>query len=319
MRSPSVGLVLGGGGLVGQAFHAGALAAIAHDHGWDPRDAAVVVGTSAGAVTGALLRAGAGADDLAAVHVDAPSSLGRRFGVQLPDLPPIRWRDVLRPQLPRWPLIARGAQLPWRSDPISSALAMLRDGDLDVVPHLAFLGDLTGARWPPEDLRVTATRQRDGRRVVFGEEQRPRVVEAVSASCAVPGYMRPVLIDGVAYLDGGLHSPTNADLVLDDDLDLVIVVSPLSTRSPVGWSLDALTRRVASRRLRAEVRLLERRGRRVVVVEPDLRVLEAMGADLMCAGACHATVREAFLALGRQAGDLAQPLRELLGGRRAAA
>jgi predicted acylesterase/phospholipase RssA len=52
----TIGLVLGAGGMSGQAYHAGALAALAHDTGWDPRTADVVVGTSAGAVTGALLR-----------------------------------------------------------------------------------------------------------------------------------------------------------------------------------------------------------------------------------------------------------------------
>src|SRR5436305_6065382 len=58
-----VGLVLGAGGPVGHSFHAGTLAALA-DGGWDARDAAVIVGTSIGAVTGALLRAGVAPSDL---------------------------------------------------------------------------------------------------------------------------------------------------------------------------------------------------------------------------------------------------------------
>ena len=48
-----VGLVLGAGGIVGQAYHAGVLAAIELDLGWDPREADVIVGTSAGSVVGA--------------------------------------------------------------------------------------------------------------------------------------------------------------------------------------------------------------------------------------------------------------------------
>src|SRR5438105_12763700 len=58
-------LVLGAGGVLGQAFHVGVLDALA-DAGWDARDAAVVLGTSAGSQIGALLRAGVGAADLAA-------------------------------------------------------------------------------------------------------------------------------------------------------------------------------------------------------------------------------------------------------------
>src|SRR5688500_14571542 len=61
-----VGLVLGAGGVVGSAFHAGVLSALADDTGWDRRGAEVVVGTSAGSGTGALLRAGLPAADLAA-------------------------------------------------------------------------------------------------------------------------------------------------------------------------------------------------------------------------------------------------------------
>jgi len=70
---PRVGLVLGGGGAVGAAYHAGALAAIEQDLGWDARNAAVIVGTSAGSLVGALLRLGVPATDLAALTVGAPT------------------------------------------------------------------------------------------------------------------------------------------------------------------------------------------------------------------------------------------------------
>ena len=40
------GLVLGAGGVVGQAFHAGVLAALEQDVGWDPRSAEIIVGSS---------------------------------------------------------------------------------------------------------------------------------------------------------------------------------------------------------------------------------------------------------------------------------
>src|SRR3954471_12436637 len=61
-----IGLVLGAGGATGHAFHIGVLAALEEATGWDPRTADVIVGTSAGAIIGALLRAGLGPRDLAA-------------------------------------------------------------------------------------------------------------------------------------------------------------------------------------------------------------------------------------------------------------
>src|SRR6478672_1884140 len=71
--TPRVGLVLGGGGAVGAAYHAGALAALEHDLGWDARNADVILGTSAGSLVGALLRLGVPATDLAALTVGAPA------------------------------------------------------------------------------------------------------------------------------------------------------------------------------------------------------------------------------------------------------
>ena len=59
-----VGLVLGAGGIVGQAYHAGVLAALEVDLGWDARTADVIVGTSAGSVMGTALRMG-----LSLIHI----------------------------------------------------------------------------------------------------------------------------------------------------------------------------------------------------------------------------------------------------------
>src|SRR5207342_3836371 len=70
----SVGLVLGAGGVVGHAYHAGTLATIAQVTGWDPRRAAVIVGTSAGSGVGATLRAGLAAPDFVARITGEPLS-----------------------------------------------------------------------------------------------------------------------------------------------------------------------------------------------------------------------------------------------------
>lgn len=58
MGTRSFGLVLGGGGTVGLAYHAGVLRALQEVAGLVPNDASLIVGTSAGAVMGAYLRTG---------------------------------------------------------------------------------------------------------------------------------------------------------------------------------------------------------------------------------------------------------------------
>ena len=56
-----------------------------------------------------------------------------------------------------------------------------------------------------------------GTRVVFGGADRAAypdatVGQAVQASCAVPGYFAPVVVGGERFVDGGVHSTTNADV-----------------------------------------------------------------------------------------------------------
>src|SRR5580704_19737914 len=118
-QSPSIGLVLGAGGVVGQAYQAGVLAALEREIGWDPRNATVIVGTSAGSVTGAALRVGVPATDLAASLYGVPTS--RQGGAILerilpPDagpLPTPSVRSMLRPwNLPSPALVVRVARRP---------------------------------------------------------------------------------------------------------------------------------------------------------------------------------------------------------------
>ncbi len=313
-----VGLVLGGGGVVGQAYHAGALAAVEHDLGWDVRAATSIVGTSAGSITGFALRAGVPASGLAAWWVGAPrwgrgGELAQRAGARR-EFVPFRALDLLRPaRLPGPRLVARAARRPWRIRPSTLAMVLARAGTRKIDDELHFL-DALAEGWPDEELWICAVRRSDGARVAFGRpgapEASPRA--AVAASCAVPGYFAPQRIGGTDYVDGGAYSPTNADLLRHCDLDLVIVVSPMSAGSPVGWGLGAGVRRFAGRRLSEEVRRLRSAGRRVLVLEPRHDVLRAMGSDMMASGVVTEVVREAFLDAGAQLRDLEPEIHDLL-------
>lgn len=301
--------MLGGGGVVGQAYHAGVLTALENDLRWDPRTADVIVGTSAGAIVATLLRSGVAASELAAWAVQAPQNvqsemLLKLFGEDLPQLDPVRMKDLLRP--PSMPSVAllRGALMrPWKFHASAALMTLLGPGNFDIAEHLAALRQVEGTRWP-DDLWITAVRRADGRRVVFGRPGGPPAPLhlAVAASCAVPGYFAPVPIGGRAYIDGGVHSLTNAALLADRDLDLdlVIIVSPMSGPGPP-TDIGALMRRHAGRRLARELRALRAAGIAVVVFEPGRAVQELMGLDFLSSDRVHDIVRESFLAAGTHA------------------
>lgn len=306
-----VGLVLGAGGVVGQAYHAGVLAALEHDLGWDPRTADVVVGTSAGSITGTLLRSGVPASELAAWTVKAPLStegqlLHDLFGHDIPEFAPFRASELVRrpPALPGRAMVASAMTRPWRFRPVAASLALLAPGRHDITEQLAALKEVEGRSWPEDDLWVCAVRRRDGRRVVFGRPGTAPVPLhlAIAASCAVPGYFAPVQVGERTYVDGGAHSPTNAAVLRDRRLDLAIVVSPMS--GPVGSGvpdLYAAARWHAARTARREVEALRRAGTRVVVFRPGPEEQAVMGDDFMARDRVDEIVQQAFLSGGAYA------------------
>lgn len=268
-------MVLGAGGVSGGAWHAGALAALASATGWDSRDAAVIVGTSAGSITGGALRAGLSPEDLWRISVDealspAGARLYGRVTAQLGELSRLR---PPRP-LPANPTLLRAMV---RLDPRPGvALAgLLPEGATSTDPISTRLDELLGPDWPPDPLWVVAVDLSSGRRVIFGQEALSSngagysVGQAVAASCAVPSFFTPVEIDGRRYVDGGVHSTTNADLLRNAGLDLVLVSAPMA-----GWwrSLrphPALVTRIASRiALDREVAAIRRSGTPVLVLQP---------------------------------------------------
>lgn len=302
-----VGLVLGAGGVVGQAYHAGVLAALEHDLGWDPRTADVIVGSSAGSVTGTLLRLGVPASDLAAYAVEAPLSVDgepvlTRLAGDDDEFPAFRAVDALRPwRLPSPALLLRLARRPWALRPAVAAMTLLPAGRVDIAARAAVLDDVVEG-WP-DGLWICVARRSDGGRVVFGRPGAPTgpLAQAVAASCSIPAYFAPVTIGGTEYFDGGVHSPTNADVLRRRDLDLVIVVSPMSAARGRSTGPDAPARWSAHRRLAREVARLRAAGTTVVRFEPGNRVLRAMGVNMMATDRSDAVVQQAFLEAGRLA------------------
>jgi NTE family protein len=135
---------------------------------------------------------------------------------------------------------------------------------------------------------IVACDYQTGKRVAFGAPETPVVplADAVAASCAIPGFYRPQLADGRRYVDGGLHSMSNLDLLADCDLDLVICLNPLSSNyrthswDPVDRFMDGF-RRLATKQLESEAAKLRNRGIEVVLLQPGEEDLVAMGNNLM--------------------------------------
>jgi NTE family protein len=296
-----VGLVLGAGGVTGAAYLAGALAALENDLGWDPRTADAIVGTSAGALIGGLLRCGVPASDLAAWTVGSRlSDEGAVLdALERPEFDPVRLRQFLR--LPRFPhpnAVWSAVRNPRRFDPLRAFMIHMRDGTRDIRPSLEFLG----AAWPDRPFACCAVRRSDGRRHVFGPIDVPRegFATAVAASCAVPGYFTPVEVDGAAYLDGGVASTTNAD-ALPEGLDLVIAFAPMSSCAPRhGLSLDRLMRERTAAKLRDELARVASEDPGPVVFAPGARTLDHIGHDFMSDAAAPEIVVAAFLDTGEQ-------------------
>ncbi|MPZ72371.1 MAG: patatin-like phospholipase family protein [Nitriliruptorales bacterium] len=300
-----IGLVLGAGGTVGQAYHAGVLAALEHDLGWDARTADVMVGTSAGSVTATLLRLGVPASELAAWAARAPLSVESRdlqqlLGADPPQFPPFTINHWLRPwRLPSPALVARLARRPWAFRPSVAAMTLLPSGRVDLIQHANGLGEAAADAWP-DGLWICAARRSDGRRVVFGRDGSPRasLPQAVAASCAIPGYFSSVEVAGVEYFDGGVHSPSNADILRRAGLDLVIAVSPMSAAGGLARTTDGLFRYSVHRRLERELARLARDGTTVVRIEPAVETLAAMGVNMMAADRSDKVVQAAFVETG---------------------
>lgn len=279
-----VGLVLGAGGVIGHAWHAGVLAALA-EAGWDARRSDIVVGTSAGSVVGALLRVDLDPRDIYARVTGQPlSAAGRRIvargiGESAPISPPSFRAPSRGGWAPASPSILLRA-----FNPLNLRLGLLAAGGLprgttDTAIISEEIARLHADGWPDRALWLCAVRLRDGRLVVFGRDATASVAEAVAASCAIPGLFAPVPIAGDDYVDGGAHSPTNADLLAGRALELVIVSSPMSldraaARRPRPDRALRLGHRVT---LLREVAAVRRSGATVVSFQPGPTDLVAMG------------------------------------------
>ena len=245
-------LVLGGGGVTGIAWETGLLAGLA-ELGIDLAAADVIIGTSAGSVVGTDIASGQelGALYRAQLAPPAPepaarmgwSVIGRLLWVMSTSRDPVR----ARARIGHWALAVRSMP---EADRRKVFEARLPVGD-----------------WPARTLKVTAVDARTGELVVFDSAGEAGLVDAVGASCAVPGVWPPVTIGDRRLVDGGVRSVANADLAAG--YERVVIVAPVA--AGIG-QMPSPGRQAAA---------LAAAGARVVLVRPDRAAVRAIGRNVL--------------------------------------
>jgi NTE family protein len=302
--APRRAIVLGGGGVLGFAWMLGALSALESVAGFDVRDVDTIVGTSAGSVAAGLLGCGTPLDAICRHHQGMPAPADPPIAYDYAAatggaLPP---RPGWRPGSPR--LLVDGLRHPLRS-PIVTLAGLLPTGRGTLQPVHDLMASLArdagfGQNWPTEPRPwVVAADYNTGRRVVFGRDKFaasrgsvPRIIrkatlaDAVTASCSIPAWYPPTVIDGVPYIDGGALSNASVDVLRGTGLDEVYVLAPMASvdadrgRSAIG-RVERLVRRTITRGILADAAALRAEGMRVCVVTPDPADLAVIGLNLM--------------------------------------
>jgi NTE family protein len=254
-------LVLGGGGVAAVAWELGVLAALS-EAGVDLGSADLVVGTSAGALVGAQLAGGADIGELYKAQLAGPN-------VAAPKVPVramlalswllLRYRDPLRyrKHVGRFALTARSASESDRRRDIASRL----------ITHA----------WPKHSMMITAVDAISGEFIAFDQDSDVPLVDAVTASMAVPGVQPPATINEHRFIDGGTRSCANADLAAG--YERIVIVAPIARGSgPIASVASQMND------LRA--------GSRVALITPDRASRKAMGWNpsdpRRCPGAARA-------------------------------
>jgi NTE family protein len=261
-RPPTV-LVLGGGGLLGEAWMTGVLAGYEDATGADLRGCRRFVGTSAGSIVAASLVAGRSPRRPGSAKASAIRPVEDVGGARSPFARPEREGR----QVPNV-VVGAGAVAARVGAPIRAlALRALPKGRRSI----ADFGDEVD-RWGAAfdgRLRVCTVDAGNGQRVVFGSRRAPAasVGQAVAASCAIPAVFAPVRIGDRQYVDGGAWSPTNADAAPAGRGDRVLLLEPTAVLVRGALRAAALLEAVA----------LRSRGAAVQIVTPDDSARPLMG------------------------------------------
>jgi NTE family protein len=221
--SPKRALVLAGGGVAGIAWELGVLRGIQEV---DPDLAAglvaadVIVGTSAGSAVAGQITSGTALEDLYNAQLaETSSEIEVKFDI-----------DSFTERLAS---AVGEATTPEEIRRRIGALALATPTVEESARRVAIAARLPVHAWPDQAVLLTAVDAETGELTIFTRESGVALVDAVAASCAVPGIWPPVTIGGRRYVDGGVRSAANADLA--SGCDKVLVITPTSAETPAPW------------------------------------------------------------------------------------
>lgn len=276
-------LVLGGGGVAGVAWELGILTGL-HDAGVDVREADIIIGTSAGSVVGAQIASGTDLESLFASQL-APveQSKERMAAFDLTQMIEAFSQAVAEAGTDSKAMRARIGAYALASPTISEAER-----------RLIIEARLPAHMWPQQRLLIVAVDTETGEEYIMDRESGVSLVEAVAASCAVPGIWPPVSIAGRRYMDGGVRSGTNADLA--SGYERILILNPLGANANTFGAGPA-----------REAADLEQEGSQVLVIAADAASATAIGLNPLD----PATRRPSALAGRVQGRGLAAPVAAL--------
>ena len=278
----NVALVLGGGGAAGQAWQIGIIAGLA-EAGLDLTEAAdLVIGTSSGSTTAAWVRSGRPAAELLASVLSPPVRPVGQNREQPPSLPMATVFERMR---------AIGAAATSAADLRRAMGAFGLESDSILGPAAAgqrramVAARLPRAEWPDRPMIVVAVDAHTGELAAFDRDSGVDLVDAVTASTALPGGPTHS-INGTRYINGGVRSGENADLAAG--FANVVVLSPFGgrNRTPPERGADPPgqfegLRRFPGADLASQVEALRKQGSHVEVITPDADSRAAMGTNQM--------------------------------------
>lgn len=224
-------LVLAGGGVAGIAWETGVLFGIQEA---EPvamaeilAETTTLIGTSAGSAVAAQLGSGLGLERLFAAQIAEESA---ELGV---DIDLAEYVDMIAQ-------LTTDAASPLEIRRRLGAMALGAQTVSPGIRRAVIAARLPVATWPQRRILITAVDTATGELRVFDRDSGVELVDAVGASCAVPGVWPTVEIDGRHYMDGGMRTIANVDLAVGAERVLVIV--PGTEASPFGEAVSAADR-----------------------------------------------------------------------------
>ncbi|WP_067698394.1 patatin-like phospholipase family protein [Nocardia jejuensis] len=283
------GLAIGCGGTVGAAWIVAALASVRDALNWDPREADVMIGTSAGAEMLTMLGSGIGVDDLVAMQRGTTTDpvLAAHMRSEPGRFPPLPRPLLGAPRSAVKSLLA-GPGNGHALLTAGSGLLPRGSGDPAWLQRLAERLN-PGRDWVEHPATwLVGMDQATGERVAFGSASAPDATlgAALRASWGVPGWFPAVEIAGRRFVDGGAASTASADLLIPARLDEVVVIAPMASTGRIpatsaGHFLERQMRNRMSEKLDAEIALLRASGTKVLRLDATAEDLAVMGPNFM--------------------------------------